>query len=322
MKTASNFMDLKDRRILYELDKNARISYAQLGRKIGLSTEVVHYRVNKLQEEGILKQFQTVVNYSKLGLIHFKICLSFNGISLKNEEEIYSEINTISQVVWIAKCQGDWDCMISCTVNNLEELDRIKDKIIAISNQYISKKSISVSSNIWSFPRKYLIKEKYKEYYKTNNKESRIDDVDLKLLRVLSKDARKPIIDISQELGLNVKTITSRIKKLLKSGIINNFRLVVDYEKMGIHFYKTMFYLKNPDEIRTQELLNYLNNNSNLVHNLKVIGDWDLEPEFEFENTEDFYKTIQDLMNQFSDVIRKVSVINILKEYKYTYFYK
>ena len=63
-------IDLKDRKILYELDKNARISYAQLGKKIGLSTEVVYYRVKKLEDMKILTQYQTAANYSKLGLIH------------------------------------------------------------------------------------------------------------------------------------------------------------------------------------------------------------------------------------------------------------
>ena len=68
--------------------------------------------------------------------------------------------------------------------------------------------------------------------------------------------------------------------------------------------------------------MNKLNINPNVIHNLKVIGDWDLEPEFEFENKKDFQKTIQKLMNDFSDIIQKISVIDILKEYKYTFFYK
>ena len=149
-----------------------------------------------------------------------------------------------------------------------------------------------------------------------------IDDMDLKLLRILSKNARKPVVDIVKELNSTVKIVTTRIKKLLKNGIINNFRLVIDYDKLGVHFYKTFLYIKNPDEQRIKQLLLKLNLNTNVIHNLKVIGEWDLEPEFEFENKEDFQKTIQSLMNEFSDVIQRISVINILKEYKYTFFYK
>lgn len=317
-----NEIDLKDCKILYELDKNARISYAQIGKKVGLSTEVVHYRVKKLEEKGIITQYQTAVNYFKLNLIHFKICLKFNGISLETEEEIYNNLKKIPQIIWIAKCQGEWDSLISCTVDNIKEFDQIKDKIIFLANPYIANKSISILSDLWSFPRSYLINKKEIIPFTIGGKQPKIDETDLKILRILSKDARKPVIDIVKEMNSTVKIITTRIKKLLKAGVINNFRTVIDYDKLGIHFYKTFFYLKNPEEKRLKQLLNKLNMNQNVTHNLKVIGDWDLEPEFEFENQEDFQKTIQELMNEFPDTIQKISVINILKEYKYTFFYK
>jgi len=322
MRENNNTIDLKDRKILYELDRNARISYAQIGKKVGLSTEVVHYRVKKLEERGIITQYQTAVNYTKLGLIHFKICLKYNGISLETEESLYSKLKKIPQIVWIAKCQGDWDCMLSCNANNLEELDLVKDKIMSLSNQYIHEKSISISSNIWSFPRNYLINKKAETTFKIGGEQPKINEIDLKLLRILSKDARKPVVDIVKELKSTVKIVTTRIKKLLKNGVINNFRLVIDYDKLGIHFYKTFLYIKNPNEQRLKQLLSRLNLNPNVIHNLKVIGEWDLEPEFEFENKEKFQKTIQNLMNEFSDVIQRISVIDIIKEYKYTFFYK
>ena len=89
-------IDLKDRKILFELDKNARISYAQIGKKVGLSTEVVHYRIKRFEEKGIITNYHTSINFCKLGLTHFKICLKFNGIDLKTEENYYKKIKQIS----------------------------------------------------------------------------------------------------------------------------------------------------------------------------------------------------------------------------------
>lgn len=322
MEENSIILDLKDRKILYELDKNARISYAQIGKKVGLSTETVHYRVKKLEEKGIITQYQTTANYFKLDLIHFKICLKYKGISLETEEKLYSKLEKIPQIIWIAKCLGDWDCIISCTVKDIKEFDKIKDKIISITNKHILEKSISILSDIWSFPRNFLINKKSETSFKMPGNPPKIDNIDLNLLRILSRYARKPVVDIAKELNSTVKIITSRIKKLIKNGVINNFRLVIDYDKSGIHFYKTFFYIKNPDEERLKQLLIKLNENPNVIHNLKVIGEWDLEPEFEFENKDEFQETLQNLMNEFSDIIQRISIINILKEYKYTFFYK
>jgi len=60
-------LDLKDRKILYELDINSRQSFSQLGKKVGLHKDVVAYRVKKLQEKGIIKNFYTELNGYKFG---------------------------------------------------------------------------------------------------------------------------------------------------------------------------------------------------------------------------------------------------------------
>ena len=50
-------IDLKDRRILYELDVDSRQSFRNIGRKVGLSKDVVASRVKKLKEKGIIIRF-------------------------------------------------------------------------------------------------------------------------------------------------------------------------------------------------------------------------------------------------------------------------
>ena len=55
-------LDLKDRKILYELDLDARQPLTQIGKKVGLSKDVVSYRMKKLQDEGIIKNYYTVID--------------------------------------------------------------------------------------------------------------------------------------------------------------------------------------------------------------------------------------------------------------------
>lgn len=315
-------LDLKDKKILYELDKNARATFPQIAKAVGLSPEAVFHRVKKLEKEKIILQYQTAVNYSKLNLIHFKICLKYNGIPLSTEEKIYSKLEKIPQIIWIVKTSGEYDSMISCTVNSISELNQIKDKIISITSKHAVEKTLSILSNLWSFPRNYLINKKTKTTFESKGTPSRIDDLDLKILKILSENARKPIVDIAKELESTVKIITTRIKKLLKTGIINNFRLVLNYEKLEIHFHKTLLYIKNPEEKRLDQLLLKLNTNPNVIHNLKTIGEWDLEPEFEFHEKDNLQETTQELMNEFSDIIQKINTIKIIKEYKFTFFHK
>ncbi len=54
-------IDLKDRKILYQLDLNSRQSLTQIGKNVGLKKDVVSYRIKRLQDEGVIKNFWTVV---------------------------------------------------------------------------------------------------------------------------------------------------------------------------------------------------------------------------------------------------------------------
>ena len=81
-------LDLKDRKLLYELDTESRQSAHQIAKKIGLSKDAVIYRINKLQEAGVIKQFHTIINVGKLGFISFRLYLKLQNTTPEKEEEI------------------------------------------------------------------------------------------------------------------------------------------------------------------------------------------------------------------------------------------
>jgi len=65
-------LGLKDRKILYELDLNSRQSFQKIGKKVRLSKESVFYRIKKLEEEGIIQRYSTMVDVGKLGYTNFR----------------------------------------------------------------------------------------------------------------------------------------------------------------------------------------------------------------------------------------------------------
>ena len=62
-----DILSIKDRKILRELFDNARTPYSIIAKRVGLSKEVVNYRVKKLIERGILIRFNTVIDVNRLG---------------------------------------------------------------------------------------------------------------------------------------------------------------------------------------------------------------------------------------------------------------
>ena len=55
-------MDQTDKRIVFNLLKNGRVSQRQIASDLGISAQVLNYRMNKLIEDGIIKNFFLHVN--------------------------------------------------------------------------------------------------------------------------------------------------------------------------------------------------------------------------------------------------------------------
>ena len=81
-------IDLKDRKILYHLDLNCRQSNAQIGKKVGLGRDVVGYRIKKLEDEGVIKNYSTVIDTFRLGFNVFRIYINFQYLTSDIKKEI------------------------------------------------------------------------------------------------------------------------------------------------------------------------------------------------------------------------------------------
>jgi DNA-binding Lrp family transcriptional regulator len=60
-----------------------------------------------------------------------------------------------------------------------------------------------------------------------------LDDKDRKILLQLAGDGRKPVVEISNELGMPRATVQERIRKMTERGVIKRFTVIPDYGKIG-----------------------------------------------------------------------------------------
>ena len=152
------------------------------------------------------------------------------------------------------------------------------------------------------------------------DKEIKLDDLDFSILRELSKNARESLVNVATKLKTSVRIVNYRIKQMIKDKVILGFKIAINYEKLGIKFYKAFVYLDSPKKERVDELVNYLETNKNVIHHVKVLGNWDLEPEFEVYSEKEFDDIILLLKDEFSDIIKNLDIITISKEHKFVYF--
>jgi Lrp/AsnC family leucine-responsive transcriptional regulator len=313
-------IDNLDKKILYELDRNSRQSASQISKKLRVHKNVINFRINRLVERGVIRQFVTIISPSVLGLIPCKIYLQLQNLIEEKQKDIIQFIEKLP-LYWAAKVSGRWDVIIGVLVKDMKEFNEIKNKILEKFGDDITNKTISILVEAPYYYREYLIEDKNKKmeikYWIKEVKKEKIEDKDIEILRLLADNSRAPIIEISEKVGLTVKTIISRIKTLEKSGIISDYRISLNLDKIGYEFFKCFIALKKADQKRINDFIDYCGLNKNVIHLVECVGDWDLEPEFEIESFEKFQQQLSEIRNKFSDIIRSIETINILEEYSY-----
>ena len=75
---------------------------------------------------------------------------------------------------------------------------------------------------------------------KVNHLQIEIDGIDKEILRDLMEDARKPILQIANKIGISGAAIHQRLRKLENAGVISGSKFIVNTKVLG---YSTMAFI-------------------------------------------------------------------------------
>jgi Lrp/AsnC family transcriptional regulator, leucine-responsive regulatory protein len=119
-------IDDLDRRILTELQINARISLAELGRRVGLSAPAVAERVQRLEETGVITGYHAAVNPQAVG---FPITVMVRvRPSVREIPRIGKIAEEIPEIVECYRMTGD-DCFyFTLHLRTVDDLEPVIDR--------------------------------------------------------------------------------------------------------------------------------------------------------------------------------------------------
>ena len=114
-------LDEKDRSILRLLQTNAKMTVREIATKVHLSTTPVHERIKRMEDSGVILQYATLLNYSKVKKGLMVICY----VSLKehNKRSGAKFIRTIQEMGEVTECyniSGAFDFMLKVIVENMD----------------------------------------------------------------------------------------------------------------------------------------------------------------------------------------------------------
>ena len=117
-------MDAIDQRLVELLRGNARMSYAELARQVGLSAPAVHERVGKLETSGVLRGYHADVDPEAVGLG----VTALIGIVQDSSEDIDQLLRTLGGMPEIESCYfmaGEESFLLKARVGTITELEHL-----------------------------------------------------------------------------------------------------------------------------------------------------------------------------------------------------
>lgn len=111
--TVQNTLDSKDLAILRLLQENARITVKEISDKVHLSTTPVHERIKRMEETGVIKQYATLVDHSKVKKGLMVICyVSLKQHSKNAGDKFIKTIQELNEVIECYNISGEFDFML------------------------------------------------------------------------------------------------------------------------------------------------------------------------------------------------------------------
>ena len=144
-----------------------------------------------------------------------------------------------------------------------------------------------------------------------------IDEKDHKILDELMEDARKSVVDISNDLGIPRATVQERIQRLKQSGVIRKFVAIPDYSLLGRPVTAIILVSFMPGTVSQRELGQQISHLPGVDEVHLITGEWDIMLKVRAGSMDELGKLVLDKLRVMKGVMRTVTCVcfNTLKEH-------
>jgi DNA-binding Lrp family transcriptional regulator len=121
-------LDGLDERIVTLLRKNARFSYAEIGKEIGLSAPAVKRRVDRLRRSGVIRGFTALIDPAAVGWTT-EAYVELYCTGRTSPAEILSVVSRFPEVISASTVTGEADALLHILAADVGHLERVVESI-------------------------------------------------------------------------------------------------------------------------------------------------------------------------------------------------
>lgn len=304
-------LDAKDKQLLFQLNCNSRQSLSDLSRKVGLGRDLVSYRVNRLEEEGVITKYTTALNPYRLGFTLFKTYLRLRN-SPQRVAQLKNALRNHTRVFCIADCHGSWDVLFNTLAESPFSFHSIQEQFLGKFHDIILASNVSTVVNHWYYPKKYLYNGELCAFHIGGDPvKVNCDEYELQIIEILSNDSKASLSSMADRMSLSPIAVKNRIERLQKTGVILGFRTELDRSKLGLTYFKARIWHEDNRRQDFSKLFDYAYQAKEIAYLIEQIGDCKIELAIEVQDLSAFNIALDKIKLKFPMLIGSTETILI-----------
>ncbi|MFK7048887.1 MULTISPECIES: Lrp/AsnC family transcriptional regulator [Flavobacterium] len=120
----NKIIDYINKKIIQKLSLDGRFAYSELAKELNISNSLVHQRIKKMQEAGIIKGFSIKLDAKAMGYE----TITYTGIATKEARYSYSIAEKLKEIPEVVECHfvsGKYALFLKIVATNNEEFRKI-----------------------------------------------------------------------------------------------------------------------------------------------------------------------------------------------------
>lgn len=323
MKPIPVTLNEKDSEILSVLSLNGRISVSDLAREVGLSKQVVSYRLHMLEEKSVIRRYYAITNIYALGKNHYRIFIKFRNRNGEMENQLRQYLMGHPQVSGLLLLDGDFDLFFVVWAGDIIHFERVYDDIMGRFGAFFGQKYFSIVTRIEYLPFRFLhgahppLSPQRSVVFGGEVANHILDETDKKILSALNQRGRISFTELGEMCGASQQLIKKKIQCMEAKKIIIGYNVKIDHILLGYTYRKVLLKLNSTSPEHLGELSGYLRRLNNVIFLLRTMGAYDFEFEMMSRSREEFYAQMRDIREGFAYNISEYSEVTLSSEPKY-----
>lgn len=273
-----NNLSDKEKRILSVAELQADLSAPQIAKRTGLREHVVRYALRRLRSQGIISPPRPFVNMYRLNYCEYQLHFSVGGAGHQARKNLLNKLIASPVVAWLYETGGDYQYAALISIHDMRDLFQLIDDIQQPADDLIISISLALRRSYTLFAHDLIPGRRRARRALSYGIESTPvdkDQLNLKLLTLMSQGRYETLRDLAQALSSPMATIVRHKKRLEQTKAIEGYIYGISPSKLGLSICRLVISVRgNSAELR-QQLFDFTQKCRWSTSLVESIGNWD-----------------------------------------------